>query len=87
MTRELVRTPIGAVRVLAPDGVLGNHKLFVRQGLPFVRVDLAPEERLPGIVERHPNARGAVAQPRLVSDHPGARPVAWRGSRSRRPNP
>ncbi|MFL5272133.1 MAG: hypothetical protein ACJ79E_08745, partial [Anaeromyxobacteraceae bacterium] len=37
------------------------EELFVRQGLPFVRVDLAPEDRLPGIVERHPNARGARA--------------------------
>jgi hypothetical protein len=33
----------------------------VRQGLSFVRVDLAPEDRLPGLVERHPNARGARA--------------------------
>jgi hypothetical protein len=35
------------------------QELFERQGLPFVRVDLAPEDRLPGIFERHPNADGA----------------------------
>jgi lysophospholipase L1-like esterase len=35
------------------------EELFVRQRLPFVRVDLGPEDRLPGITEHHPNARGA----------------------------
>jgi hypothetical protein len=35
------------------------NELFVRQGLPFVRVDLAPEDLLPGLLERHPGARGA----------------------------
>jgi hypothetical protein len=33
-------------------------ELFVRQGLPFVRVDLGPEDRLPGLLEGHPNQRG-----------------------------
>jgi len=33
-------------------------ELFVRQGLPFVRVDLGPEDRLPGIFEGHPSLRG-----------------------------
>jgi lysophospholipase L1-like esterase len=37
------------------------NELFVRQGLPFVRVDLGPEDRLPGILEDHPNPRGARA--------------------------
>jgi hypothetical protein len=37
------------------------EELFVRQHLPFVRVDLGPEDRLPGIFERHPSARGAMA--------------------------
>jgi hypothetical protein len=36
-------------------------ELFVRQGLPFVRVDLGLEDRLPGLVEYHPNPRGARA--------------------------
>jgi hypothetical protein len=34
-------------------------ELFVRQGLPFVRVDLAREDLLPGWSERHPGPRGA----------------------------
>lgn len=34
-------------------------ELFVRQGLPFVRVDLEPGDRLPGLFERHPSASGA----------------------------
>jgi hypothetical protein len=34
-------------------------ELFTRQGLPFVRVDLEEEDRLPGAFERHPSARGA----------------------------
>jgi hypothetical protein len=37
------------------------NELFVRQGLPFVRVDLGPEDLLPGLFERHPNPRGARA--------------------------
>jgi hypothetical protein len=37
------------------------EELFVRQALPFVRVDLAPGDRLPGLFERHPDARGARA--------------------------
>jgi hypothetical protein len=37
------------------------NELFVRQGLPFVRVDLGPEDRLPGLFEDHPNPRGARA--------------------------
>ena len=34
-------------------------ELFVRQALPFVRVDLEPEDLLPGLLERHPGPRGA----------------------------
>ena len=34
-------------------------ELFVRQALPYVRVDLDPEDLLPGLLERHPGARGA----------------------------
>jgi DNA-binding transcriptional regulator YdaS (Cro superfamily) len=37
------------------------NELFVHQGLPFVRVDLGPEDRLPGLFEDHPNPRGARA--------------------------
>lgn len=33
-------------------------ELFVRQGLPFVRVELGPGDRLPGVFEYHPNLRG-----------------------------
>lgn len=36
-------------------------QLFVRQHLPFVRVDLGPEDRLAGLFERHPNPRGSRA--------------------------
>lgn len=36
-----------------------TSELFTRQGLPFVRVDLDPDDRLPGVFERHPNARGS----------------------------
>ncbi len=35
------------------------EELFVRQALPFVRVELDPEDLLPGFLERHPGARGA----------------------------
>jgi hypothetical protein len=35
------------------------EELFVRPALPFVRVDLDPEDLLPGLLERHPGARGA----------------------------
>jgi hypothetical protein len=35
------------------------EELFVRQALPFVRVDLEPDDLLPGLLERHPSARGA----------------------------
>jgi hypothetical protein len=34
-------------------------ELFVRGGLPFVRVDLEPDDLLPGLLERHPGPRGA----------------------------
>ena len=34
-------------------------QLFVRQGLPFVRVELEAADRLPGWLERHPGPRGA----------------------------
>ena len=35
------------------------EELFVRQGLPFVRVDLEPQDLLPGLLERHPGPGGA----------------------------
>jgi len=35
------------------------EELFVRQALPFVRVDLDPEDLLPGLFERHPGPRGS----------------------------
>jgi hypothetical protein len=34
-------------------------ELFARQGLPYVRVDLGPDDRLPGPFERHPGPAGA----------------------------
>ncbi len=47
-------------------------ELFTRQGLPFVRVDLEPEDRLPGVFERHPSPRGtqkiAAAVERALSE-------------------
>jgi hypothetical protein len=52
-------------------------ELFARQALPFVRVDLGPEDRLPGLLERHPNLRGtrriAAAVERALSERLGAR--------------
>ncbi len=57
-------------------------ELFVRQGLPFVRVDLGPEDRLPGLYERHPSLRGtraiAAAVERALSEHLGTRTVGAR---------
>ncbi len=50
-------------------------ELLVGQGLPFVRVDLAPEDRLPGLFERHPSLRGtrkiAAAVEHALSEHLG----------------
>lgn len=50
-------------------------QLFVRQALPFVRVDLDPEDRLPGAFERHPSLRGtrkiADAVERALSERLG----------------
>lgn len=40
--------------------------LFVRQGLPFVRVDLESEDRLPGAFERHPSPAGSRKLARAV---------------------
>jgi len=42
-----------------PEEAWVLDELFVRQELPFVRVDLGPEDRLPVLFERHPSARGA----------------------------
>jgi hypothetical protein len=46
-----------------PDAADGEawivDELFVRQGLAYVRVELGPEDRLPGAFEDHPSARGA----------------------------
>jgi hypothetical protein len=54
-------------------------ELFARQGLPFVRVDLDPDDRLPGAFERHPSPRGArkiaAAVERALADALGARLV------------
>jgi len=36
------------------------EELFRRQGLPFVRVDLEPEDLLAGLFERHPSLRGTT---------------------------
>jgi hypothetical protein len=56
------------------------EELFVRQGLPFVRVDLRPDERLPGVLERHPNLLGtrriADAVERALKDALGSRLAA-----------
>ena len=53
------------------------EELFVRQALPFVRVDLDPEDLLPGLLERHPSARGtrkiAAAVERALSERLGLR--------------
>jgi hypothetical protein len=52
-------------------------ELFVRQGLPFVRVDLDREDLLPGLSERHPGPRGArkiaAAVERAVAERLGPR--------------
>ncbi|HEY6098501.1 MAG TPA: hypothetical protein VIW03_03670 [Anaeromyxobacter sp.] len=42
------------------------EELFVRQGLPFVRVDLDREDVLPGAFERHPAGPGARKIARAV---------------------
>ena len=48
------------------------NELFARQGLPFIRVDLDPEDRLPGMGERHPSLSGtrklAAAVERALSE-------------------
>ncbi|HEX9290221.1 MAG TPA: hypothetical protein VF904_11905 [Anaeromyxobacteraceae bacterium] len=53
-------------------------ELFVRQRLPFLRVELGPEDRLPLLFERHPSARGAhkiaAAVERALSEQLGGRP-------------
>lgn len=57
-------------------------ELFVRQGLPFVRVDLGPEDRLPGVLEGHPSLRGtrkiAGAVERALAAPLGRMPVSAR---------
>jgi hypothetical protein len=59
-------------------------ELFARQGLPFVRVDLGPEDRLPGLFENHPNLRGtrriAAAVERALSGPLGLRAAATPGT-------
>jgi hypothetical protein len=55
-------------------------ELFVRQGLPFVRVDLEPEDLLPGLLERHPGPRGAQKIARAIEDA-----LAWLPGLARSP--
>lgn len=43
------------------------QELFVRQGLPFVRVDLGTEDLLPGVFEHHPSLRGTQRIAKAVS--------------------
>jgi len=67
------------------------EELFVRQALPFVRVDLYPEDLLPGLFERHPGPRGArkiaAAVERALADQlagkegPTGRPITDRAPR------
>lgn len=59
------------------------EEVFVRQGLAFVRVDLGPEDLLPGILERHPGPRGsariAAAVEGVLAGRPGLpRPASGR---------
>lgn len=53
------------------------EELFVRQGLAFVRVDLGPEDLLPGFFEAHPSLSGtrkiAAAVERALTARLGAR--------------
>ena len=56
-------------------------ELFVRRGLPFVRVDLEPEDLLPGTWERHPGPRGARKIAAAVEAALAAR-LAWRAAGS-----
>jgi hypothetical protein len=50
-------------------------ELFVRQGLPFVRVDLERDDLLPGPFEKHPGPRGA----RKIAAAVERALAAWRG--------
>lgn len=60
------------------------EELFVRQALPFVRVDLDPEDLLPGLLERHPGARGARKIASAVERALAARRVVTAGGASGR---
>jgi hypothetical protein len=64
--REQGATPLFVVTNYGPPCLRDDageawlvRELFVAQGLPFVRVELDPEDTLPGLLERHPGARGA----------------------------
>lgn len=76
--------PLFVVTNYGPACIGGEHgepwvldELFVRQALPFVRVDLGPEDRLPGLFENHPNLHGtrkiAAAVERALSSALGIR--------------
>jgi hypothetical protein len=60
------------------------EELFVRQGLAFVRVDLGPEDLLPGLFEAHPSLAGtrklAAAVERALTARLGGRLVGATGS-------
>jgi hypothetical protein len=74
---------------LRPDGgeAWVVEELFVRQALPFVRVDLEPGDRLPGLYERHPGPAGArkiaAAVERALSERLGAAVLDAEGAGSR----
>ena len=57
-------------------------ELFVRRGLPFVRVDLEREDLLPGGWERHPGPRGARKIAAAVDAALAGR-LGWRASAPR----
>jgi hypothetical protein len=57
------------------------EELFVRQALPFVRVDLEDGDLLPGLLERHPGPRGSARIAAAVEAALAERLAAARGGR------
>jgi hypothetical protein len=57
------------------------EELFVRQALPFVRVDLEAGDLLPGLLERHPGPRGSARIAAAVEGALAERLAAARGRR------